>query len=88
MTMPEPRRVVRGYDQLVAAAVMGAQPVTPAIELGQFCVAHNVPVEYVATRLGVTRTTVYSWFTGRRKPRPKKLQELIDFLADMRRRTP
>ena len=65
-------------------AVMGATPVTPAVELGQFCVTHNISVEDVATRIGVTRTTVYSWFTGERQPRPGKLAALIELLATLR----
>ena len=74
----------RGYDQFVVRDVMAATPVTPAIELGQFCVAHNIPVEQVADRLGVTRTTVYSWFTGKSKPRPAKVEALIELLAALR----
>ncbi|MCH9834014.1 helix-turn-helix domain-containing protein [bacterium] len=84
MTKPKTPRRVRGYDQLVVAAVLGATPITPAVELGRFCVEHNVSVDTVSRRLGVSRQTVYSWFTGARTPRPKKLVELIELLAVLR----
>ena len=74
----------RGYDQFVVRDVLAATPVTPAIELGRFCVEHNIPVEQIADRLGVTRTTVYSWFTGRSKPRPAKVEAVIALLASLR----
>lgn len=82
--MPKAPRRGRSYDQLMVRAVMGAKPVTPAVALGQFCVTHNVSVEEVATRLGVTRPTVYAWFTGVRQPRPGKLASLIELLAVLR----
>ena len=84
MTPPKRSQRVRGYDQIVAATVMGAQPITPAVELGRFCVERNVPVESVAARLGVSRQTVYSWFTGARTPRPKRLIDVIELLAVLR----
>lgn len=82
--MPKPPRRVRGYDQHLVAAVLNTTPVTPAVELGQFCVVHNVPVETVARRMKVSRPTVYAWFTGTRTPRAKNLSELIELLAVLR----
>lgn len=87
MTMPDQKRT-RGYDQLFVAQVMAAQPATPATELGRHCVTCNVPVEQVARDLGVTRMTVYAWFTGRRKPRPKKLEAIVGYLASLQSHRP
>lgn len=65
---------------------MGAGPVTPAVALGRFCVTHNIPVKLIAGRVGVTRTTVYSWFTGERQPRAGRLAELTELLAALEAR--
>ena len=38
------------------------------VQLGRACIKHNVPVAIVASRFGVTRQTVYNWFSGMGNP--------------------
>jgi DNA-binding transcriptional regulator YiaG len=38
------------------------------VRLGRACIKHNVPVAVVASRFGVTRQTVYNWFSGTSNP--------------------
>jgi len=38
------------------------------VRLGRVCIHHNVPVTIVANRFGVTRQTVYNWFSGVSSP--------------------
>lgn len=38
------------------------------VRLGRACIKHNVPVTIVASRFGVTRQTVYNWFSGTGNP--------------------
>lgn len=38
------------------------------VRLGRLCIEHGIPVIEVATRLGVTRATVYNWFCGASAP--------------------
>lgn len=38
------------------------------VQLGRVCIKHNVPVAVVASRFGVTRQTVYNWFSGVSSP--------------------
>lgn len=38
------------------------------VRLGRVCIKHNVPVADVASTLGVSRQTVYNWFTGDTSP--------------------
>ncbi len=51
-------------------------PETLGVQLGQWAIAKNVPVSQVATRLGVSRQTVYNWFIGKHEP-SKELEKLI-----------
>jgi DNA-binding XRE family transcriptional regulator len=39
------------------------------VRLGRICVKHDVPVSTVAGALGVSRQTVYNWFTGGVRPK-------------------
>lgn len=38
------------------------------VRLGRVCIKHNIPVADVAFRLGVSRQTIYNWFTGASNP--------------------
>jgi DNA-binding transcriptional regulator YiaG len=38
------------------------------VQLGRVCIKQNVPVSVVAGRFGVTRQTVYNWFSGISNP--------------------
>lgn len=66
----------RGYSYALGKAINAADPKLLGVRLGRVCVAKDVPVTTVATRCGVSRQTVYWWFTGVFKPKPK-LAELI-----------
>ena len=53
------------------------------VQLGRVCIKRDVPVAEVATKLGVSRQTVYNWFGGVSAPRSRlwTIKELIDSLA-------
>lgn len=57
------------------------------VKLGRACIKYNVPVAVVAKRLGVSRQTVYSWFTGASAPR-RSTEEKIKILMDTLSRLP
>ena len=59
---------MQGYTIRVAEAINNADGKLLGVQLGRLCLQHNVGVGVVANRLGVTRQTVYSWFTGKSKP--------------------
>lgn len=71
---------VRGHStQLVVRALN--TPLLPAVaQLAGACFKNQVSVVSVAAQLGVTRATVYNWFTGKSDPRPRYLP-LIEQLA-------
>jgi len=40
----------------------------------------NIPVSQVAESFGVSRMTVYSWFTGISRPRQNKIEQIEKLL--------
>lgn len=51
------------YSQKIINAVAEA-PKTPGVVLGRWAIYLDFPVTKIAKALGVTRQTVYNWFTG------------------------
>lgn len=51
------------YSQKVIDAV-SATPKSLGNQLGRWAIHHNMPVTHIAKALGVSRQTVYNWFTG------------------------
>lgn len=69
-------RNVRGYDTQFVARIRAAPADLPGVALGLACVALNIPVFDVASELGVSRMTVYGWFTGTVAPRPERVRAI------------
>lgn len=59
---------MQGYTIRIAEAINNADGNLIGVKLGQLCIKHDVAVSKVARYLGVTRQTVYSWFTGKSQP--------------------
>ena len=38
------------------------------VKLGRVCIKHDIPVIKIATKLGVSRQTIYNWFMGIHEP--------------------
>lgn len=55
------------------------------VKLGRACIEHNMPVAVVAERLGVSRQTVYSWFTGASVPRSSTEERIKTFMDTLSR---
>jgi predicted DNA-binding protein YlxM (UPF0122 family) len=51
------------YSQKIIDAITAA-PKTPGVVLGRWAIYLDFPVTKIAKALGVTRQTVYNWFTG------------------------
>lgn len=69
-----------GYSQRLVERNKEADNKSLGVALGRVCIKKNVPVISVAKALGVTRATVYNWFTGLCQPNAKyyaDIQKLI-----------
>ena len=72
-----------GYSLAVVNAMRQADPDLLGVRLGRVCVGRDISVAYVAEHLGVSRMTVYAWFTGQRSPgklHACAVQEMLDKL--------
>lgn len=67
----------RGYSTRLVADVDAADPKLIWVRFAKLCIAKGVPVRDVAEKFGVTRATVYSWFTGRATPRGPHVNRML-----------
>lgn len=70
---------LRGYSLRLVEAIKAGNPRHPGVRLGKYCIAKGVPVSQMAKKFGVSRMTIYTWFTGTGTPHKNKI-ELIDKL--------
>lgn len=73
-----------GYTVAMASAIQNADHDLIGVRLGARCLAKNVSVTSIAKELGVTRQTVYSWFTGKYRPHASKIPKIRVLLVDLR----
>jgi DNA-binding phage protein len=57
-----------GYSARLIALNKEADSKLLGVKLGRVCIKRNIPVSLVASELGVSRQTVYNWFTGANTP--------------------
>jgi DNA-binding XRE family transcriptional regulator len=60
--------MMQGYTIRVAEATNNADGSLVGVQLGRLCIKHDISVSQVARDLGVTRQTIYSWFSGKSEP--------------------
>ena len=70
---------LRGYSLRLVDAIKAGNPRHPGVRLGKYCIAKGIPVATMAKKFGVSRMTMYTWFTGAGTPRKDKI-ELIEKL--------
>lgn len=70
----------RGYSQHVVAQIQSGDPNHPGVCLGRLCVRLDIPVRQVMHDLGVSKPTVYGWFTGEHYPTPHRVARIRELL--------
>ena len=70
----------RSYSEAFLLELHKANPNRIGTQLAHACVNANLPAKYVATAMGVSRMTIYSWFRG--KPLRFKNQLLAEKLIE------
>jgi transcriptional regulator with XRE-family HTH domain len=73
-----------GYSRRIVAEIEQADAEKIGVRLAMVCLIKDVPVKYVAERLGVSRVTVYTWFRGKTNVPERlnaKVQKLINKLS-------
>jgi hypothetical protein len=74
---------MRGYSIEVAEAVWRGDRSRLGVRLGKACIERRIPVTKVAETLGVTRQTIYSWFSGEYDPAKSQREAVEKFLASL-----
>lgn len=72
---------LRGYSYALHLANQDADPRFIGVRLGKFCIKNSIPVVKVAEQFGVSRMTIYQWFTGQTQPRSSKVEKIEKYLA-------
>ena len=70
----------RGYASRIVRTNIEADLKSPGVKLGRFCIKNEYPVREVAEYFGVSRMTIYKWFTGEwipRKVHETKINEVL-----------
>ena len=70
----------RGYATKIVAANKAANQASPGVKLGQYCISREIPVHDVAEFFGVSRMTIYKWFTGEWIPRKVHEEKIVEML--------
>jgi DNA-binding phage protein len=73
-----------GYSQRVVEANKSASKSLLGVALGRVCISKDVPVTEVASTIGVSRETIYNWFSGLYEPHPSlhlAVREYISYLT-------
>jgi transcriptional regulator with XRE-family HTH domain len=75
-----------GYSQRLVEANNTADPKSRGVYLGSRCIKLGISVSEVAEAIGVSRATVYNWFTGKATPRAHQQEKIRKALARWQRR--
>ena len=70
----------RGYATRIVRANQEASTESSGVKLGRFCIKKDYPVREVAEYFGVSRMTIYKWFSGDwipRKVHETKINEML-----------
>ena len=77
------QRSRRGYSIDLVELIQGQNPERLGVRLALACIKHRVPVQSIAERLGVSRYTVYNWFTCKCEPRGRIHNAIMDILKEL-----
>lgn len=74
---------MHGYTITLANVIKRAPKHKVGVRLGKACIAAEVSVIEVAEHFGVSRPTIYSWFTGRSNPRQNQEEAIEQYIKKL-----
>ena len=72
-----------GYSLRLIDRNKAADPDHLGVRLGRQCINKGVPVSDVAERFGVSRQTVYNWFSGAVSPADSLAADIKAFISSL-----
>jgi DNA-binding XRE family transcriptional regulator len=74
-----------GYTLNLVSLNKSASARSIGVKLGRTCIKHSVPVADVAERLGVSRQTIYHWFSGKSRPSEQMASKIEKLITQLER---
>lgn len=71
-----------GYSLHIRNLNAEAEPSSPGVTLGKYCINRAIPVTEIASEFGVTRATVYNWFCGATVPQSKIHPLIYEYMGE------
>lgn len=78
--------MAHGYSMSLVFANKKANVKNPGVALGRFCIGNDIPVVKVSDDLGVSRMTVYNWFSGSSWPTQEHIDAIERFTGRHKKR--
>ena len=69
-----------GYSARLIALNKEADSKLLGVKLGRICIKRNIPVSTIASKLGVSRQTIYNWFMGANNPQVQSVDAVHTLL--------
>ncbi len=74
----------RGYSSRIVEANAFTAVTSLGVLLGRKCISLDIPVAVVADRMGVSKMTIYKWFTGKTLPRKSQEDRILAFIDELK----
>jgi hypothetical protein len=74
-------KTARGYTTLFLSAIEEAELDPVVKQFAKGCIKRGIPIAAVADWQGVTRASVYNWFTGKTSPRQSQMVRMKKVVA-------
>lgn len=75
-----------GYSASIVALNKEADKTRLGVALGRSCISLGIPVTEIASKIGVSRQTVYNWFVGAHDPHESYAKEIERLISVFKRK--
>lgn len=72
-----------GYSVRLLKQNAEADDANAGVRLGRVCIEKGISVTEAAVSLGVSRQTVYNWFSGLHEPLPSVADAIEEYIASL-----
>lgn len=70
-----------GYTMYMQQSNKSANSKSLGVKFGRHCIKNNISVAKLAEQFGVSRQTIYNWFSGRNEPGPRYTPQINKILG-------
>lgn len=70
-----------GYTLYMQQSNKTADAKSLGVKFGRYCIKNNLSVAKLAEEFGVSRQTIYNWFTGKHEPAKQHIPRIKQLLG-------